>query len=321
MKKLIGLFALAAAFGLAPAQAANWNLSAEQPDGNYHTENARLFAADIDKATNGGVKIRVHSNSVLLKRAEVKRGVQQGMVQVGDVLVAAIGNEDPLFEVDSVPLLATSFDQAKKLWEASRKPLADRLLKQGIVLLYAIPWPPQGLYAAKPVASLDDLKGVRFRAYSPATSRLASLMGTVPVTVNPTEVAQAFSAGLINAMLTSPKTGVDSQAWDFVKYYYDVKAFIPKNFVIVNKAAFDALTDAQKKAVLDAAKAAEERGWKMGVESTTADTKMLGDKGMNVAPTPPALAKSFESIGATMLEEWLAKAGADGKAVVDAYRK
>lgn len=321
MRNLIGTCALAAVLGLAPAQAANWNMSAEQPDGNYHTENARLFAADVDKATNGGLKIRVHSNSVLLKRAEVKRGVQQGMVQVGDVLVAALGNEDPLFEVDSVPLLATSFEQSKKLWDASRKTLGDRLLKQGIVLLYSIPWPPQGLYAAKPVQSLDDLKGVRFRAYSPATSRLASLMGTVPVTVNPTEVAQAFSAGLINAMLTSPKTGVDSQAWDFVKYYYDVKAFIPKNFVIVNKAAFDALTDAQRQAVLTAAKAAEERGWKMAVESTTNDTKMLADKGMNVSPTPPALAKAFEGIGKTMLDEWLAKAGAEGRAVVETYRK
>src|SRR3546814_6903319 len=94
-----------------------------------------------------------------------------------------MGNEDPLFEIDSVPFLASSFDESEKLWKATRPLLAQRLDKQGVVLIYGSPWPPQGIYTKKPVARLADLEGTRFRAYSASTSRMAALMGAVPTTV------------------------------------------------------------------------------------------------------------------------------------------
>jgi len=304
------------------AQAAtNWNMSTEQPDNNFLTQNAREFAADIKAATNGELNINVQSNSVLLKRPEVKRGVQQGVVQAGEMLVAAIGNEDPLFEVDSVPFLASSFDQSEKLWKATRPFLAERLDKQGIVLVYGSPWPPQGIYTKKPVEQLSDLAGVRFRAYSPATSRLVSLMGAVPTTVQTPEVPQAFSTGIIDAMLTSPATGVDSQAWDYVKYYYDAQVFIPQSFVIINKRAFQRLPETVQKAVLDAGARAEERGWAMSREQTSKLTQTMADKGMVVGNLSEKLSSEMHAIGQTMTEEWLKKAGADGQKLLDAYRQ
>ncbi|WP_232466553.1 TRAP transporter substrate-binding protein, partial [Alcaligenes faecalis] len=281
IKKLLSMACVLALAGTAQA-ATNWNMSTEQPDNNFLTQNAREFAADIKAATNGELNINVQSNSVLLKRPEVKRGVQQGVVQAGEMLVAAIGNEDPLFEVDSVPFLASSFDQSEKLWKATRPFLAERLDKQGIVLVYGSPWPPQGIYTKKPVEQLSDLAGVRFRAYSPATSRLVSLMGAVPTTVQTPEVPQAFSTGIIDAMLTSPATGVDSQAWDYVKYYYDAQVFIPQSFVIINKRAFQRLPENVQKAVLDAGARAEERGWAMSREQTSKLTQTMADKGMVV---------------------------------------
>ncbi|ARP52070.1 C4-dicarboxylate ABC transporter substrate-binding protein [Alcaligenes faecalis] len=304
------------------AQAAtNWNMSTEQPDNNFLTQNAREFAADIKAATNGELNINVQSNSVLLKRPEVKRGVQQGVVQAGEMLVAAIGNEDPLFEVDSVPFLASSFDQSEKLWKATRPFLAERLDKQGIVLVYGSPWPPQGIYTKKPVEQLSDLAGVRFRAYSPATSRLVSLMGAVPTTVQTPEVPQAFSTGIIDAMLTSPATGVDSQAWDYVKYYYDAQVFIPQSFVIINKRAFQRLPENVQKAVLEAGERAEQRGWAMSREQTSKLTQTMADKGMVVGQLSEKLAGELHAIGQTMTEEWLKKAGADGQKLLDTYRQ
>jgi TRAP-type C4-dicarboxylate transport system substrate-binding protein len=258
---------------------------------------------------------------VLLKRPEVKRGVQQGVVQAGEMLVAAIGNEDPLFEVDSVPFLASSFDQSEKLWKATRPFLAERLDKQGIVLVYGSPWPPQGIYTKKPVEQLSDLAGVRFRAYSPATSRLVSLMGAVPTTVQTPEVPQAFSTGIIDAMLTSPATGVDSQAWDYVKYYYDAQVFIPQSFVIINKRAIQRLPETVQKAVLDAGARAEERGWAMSREQTSKLTQTMADKGMVVGNLSEKLSSEMHAIGQTMTEEWLKKAGADGQKLLDAYRQ
>src|SRR5690606_2436578 len=320
IKKLLSMACVLALAGTAQA-ATNWNMSTEQPDNNFLTQNAREFAADIKAATNGELNINVQSNSVLLKRPEVKRGVQQGVVQAGEMLVAAIGNEDPLFEVDSVPFLASSFDQSEKLWKATRPFLAERLDKQGIVLVYGSPWPPQGIYTKKPVEQLSDLAGVRFRAYSPATSRLVSLLGAVPTTVQTPEVPQAFSTVIIDAMLTSPATGVDSQAWDYVKYYYDAQVFIPQSFVIINKRAFQRLPETVQKAVLDAGARAEERGWAMSREQTSKLTQTMADKGMVVGNLSEKLSSEMHAIGQTMTEEWLKKAGADGQKLLDAYRQ
>lgn len=318
-KKLI---ALAGALALAgTAHAASWNMTAEQPDNNYLTQNARQFAEEVKEATNGELEIKVHSNSVLLKRPEVKRGVQQGVVPMGEMLVAAIGNEDPMFEVDSVPFLASSFDDSEKLWKATRDFLKERLDKQGIVLIYGSPWPPQGIYTKKPINSLADLSGVRFRAYSAATSRLVELMGAIPTTVNTPEVPQAFSTGVIDAMLTSPATGVDSQAWDYVKYYYDAQVFIPQSFVIANKRMFERLPEEVQQAVMEAGERAEARGWQMARDQTAQLTQTLADNGMEVNQLPEKLVEEMHAIGEQMTKEWLEKAGADGQKVLDEYRK
>jgi len=298
-----------------------WNMSAEQPDANYLTQNARQFAEEVKAATKGELDIRVQSNSVLLKRPEVKRGVQQGVVPIGEMLVPALGNEDPIFEVDSVPLLASSFDASLKLWQVTRPMLAERLDKQGLILLYGSPWPPQGIYTKNPLQTLADLKGVRFRAYSASTSRLASLMGAIPTTVNTPEVPQAFSTGVIDAMVTSPATGVDTQAWDYTKYYYDAQVFIPQQFVIANKRAVGRLSDDQRKALYAAAERAEARGWELGRQHTQALTDTLAKNGMTVGPLPDAIVADLRKIGDAMLKEWLDKAGKDGAALIDAYRK
>lgn len=309
-----------AATGSAHAQT-RWNMSLEQPDGNYITAVGKEFAADVAKATGGQLDIRIHSNSVLFKRPELKRAVQTGQVQAGDVLISVLGNEDALFEIDAVPLLARDFDSAWKLWQASKAGIEQRLARQGIKLLYSVPWPPQGIYTKTPVTSMANFKGLKFRAYNAATSRLVELMGASPTTVNSGDVPQAFGTGLIEAMITSPATGVDSQAWDFVKYYYDVQAFIPKNVAMVNLRAFNSLPADQQKAVMDAAAAAEKRGWDTARNQTAALTKVLADKGMTVGTTPPAIEAELAKIGATMAEEWLKKAGADGKAALDAARR
>ncbi|WP_282341177.1 MULTISPECIES: TRAP transporter substrate-binding protein [Pseudomonas] len=320
-----GLAALACVLGLASfaGQAADrWNMTVEQPDGNHITEVARDFAKNVESATAGDLQIRLHSNSILFKRPEVKRAVQTGQVQLGDVLMSVLGNEDPIFEVDSVPFLARSFPEAHKLWDVSRPAIEARLQKQGIRLLYATPWPPQSIFTQAPITSMADFNGMKFRAYNPATARMAELMGAVPTTINTGEVPQAFSTGMITGMLTSPATGVDTQAWDFSKYYYDVRAFIPKNFVIVNARAFAKLPEASQKAVLEAAAKAEQQGWALAEQRTGELVKTLAEHGMQVSTQAPGdLDAGFAAIGKTMVGEWLDKAGDDGKAIVDAFAK
>ena len=320
----LAMAAMACTLGLhvVSAQAAErWNMTTENPEGNYITAVAKEFSADVEKATAGELSIRVHANSVLFKRPEVKRAVQTGQVQLGDVLMSVLGNEDPIYEIDSVPFLARNYSDAQKLWKASRPAVEERLAKQGIKLLYATPWPPQSIYSKTPISVMEDFKGMKFRAYNPATSRMAELMGAVPTVINAGEVPQAFSTGIITGMITSPMTGVDTQAWDFAKYYYDVKAFIPKNFVIVNERSFKRLPEASQKAVLEAAERAEQRGWEIAEAQTSKLVATLAENGMQVDSQAPAPVEAgFQAIGQTMSAEWLSKAGADGQAIIDTYK-
>lgn len=310
-----------AALTAVPAAAETWQMSAHDPDGNFHTENIRQFAADVAEKSGGALTLDVKSNAVLLSRADLKRGVQRGVVPIGEVLISALANEDPIFAADSVPILATDFDQARKLWDASKPVYEKKLADEGLMILWSEPWPPQGIYMKDPIESAADMKGVKFRAYNPTTARFAELMGAVPATVASGEIGQAFSTGVISGMLTSPTTGVDSQAWDFVKHYYDVKAFIPKNFVLVNKAAFDALPPESQAALTEAAAAAETRGWQMAVEATDEATATLRENGMEVHETPPALAADLQKVGQTMVDEWAQSGGEGVRAILDAYRK
>ncbi|HET7546232.1 MAG TPA: TRAP transporter substrate-binding protein [Usitatibacter sp.] len=311
----------AVAFSAAATAQVKWDMPTPYPATNFHTENIAQFVADIDKATHGKLKITVHPNGSLFKANEIKRAVQGGEAQMGEILISGYSNEDPIFGIDSVPFLATSYAQAEKLWHASRKAIESRFRKQGMRVLYSVPWPPQGIYSDKPINSMADMKGLKMRAYNPYTSRIAELAGAQPVTIQAAELAQAMATGAVNANITSSSTGYDSKAWEVVKYYYDTQAWIPKNIVFVNEKAFDALPKSEQKAVLDAAKAAEKRGWKVSQEKNKWYLEQLKSHGMHVSAPSKQLESDFKKVGQTMTEEWLQKAGPDGKAIVDAYRK
>jgi TRAP-type C4-dicarboxylate transport system substrate-binding protein len=304
--------------GAAQAQT-TWDMPTPYPDANFHTQNIALFAADVKKMSGGKLDIKIHSNGSLFKHPEIKNAVRGGQVPIGEFLLSRLSNENAIFEVDSVPFLATSYDEAAKLWKASKQPVEKALDKEGLMVLYAVPWPPQGLYAKKTLNSIADLKGVKFRAYNSATETLAKLAGAVPTQVEVPDIPQAFSTGRVEAMITSPSTGANSKAWDFVKYYYDVQGWLPKNVVVMNKRAFRALDKGVQKAVLDAAKAAEPRGWSMSKTETTEKTEALSKNGMTVSKPSAQLMAGLKKIGTQMTDAWVKKAGADGRAVLKAY--
>ena len=322
MKRILALVAAAGLAAALPALAqTKWDLPSAYPASNFHTENLQQFANDVEKATGGRFKIQLHPNASLFKAPEIKRAVQGGQAQIGEILISGYSNEDPIFGVDSVPFLATSYGEAAKLWKVSRKALEERFAKQGLVVLYAVPWPPQGIYSTKPLNSIADMKGLKMRAYNPATSRIAELAGAQPVTIQAAELAQAMATGAVNANITSGATGYDTKAWEVVKNYYDTQAWLPKNVIFANKKAFDALDKSTQEAVLKAAAAAEARGWKVSEQKTAFYMAELKKNGMNVAVPSVHLKSDFRKIGATMTEEWLQKAGPDGKAIIDAFKK
>ncbi|MGE4049515.1 MAG: TRAP transporter substrate-binding protein [Piscinibacter sp.] len=316
------LLAAAALVAAGPALAqTKWDLPAAYPATNFHSENLVQFAADVDKASGGKLKITVHPNASLFKAPEIKRAVQGGQAQIGEILLVNFANEWPIFGADGLPFLAVSYDASMKLYKAQKPLLEKKLGEQGMMLLYSVAWPPQGIYTKKPVASAADLKGIKWRAYSPATARIAELVSAQPVTVQAAEFAQALATGVVESTMTSGATGVDSKLYEHLKYYYDTQAWLPKNAVIVNKAAFDALDKPTQAAVLKAAADAEARGWAASQKVNTDTLEKLKANGMQVLPPSAQLKTDLQKVGETMLKEWLDKAGAEGKALVDAYNK
>jgi TRAP-type C4-dicarboxylate transport system substrate-binding protein len=318
---LLAAFA-AAALATHPASAqTKWNLPAAYPADNPHSENLALFAKDVADATDGKLQITVHPAASLFKAPEIKRAVQTGQVQIGEVLISLHENEDPIFGVDVIPFLATSYPEAMKLWVASKPAVEKKLAAQGLMLMFAVPWAPQGIYAKKDINTIDDMKGLKWRAYNVGTARIGELAGAQSVTVQAAELPQALATGVVNSFISSGATGYDSKVWESLDHFYDTQAWIPKNLTFVNKAAFDSLDKPTQDALLNAAATAETRGWKMWTDKSNWYLDQLKAKGMKVLPPSPALATGFKKIGEQLTADWLKKAGAEGEAVIAAYKK
>ena len=325
-RRLFALSTAAAAITLSLASSAafaqtKWDLASAYPATNFHSENLVQFANDVDKATAGKLKITVHSNASLFKAPEIKRAVQGGQAQAGEIIFANFQNEWQIYGADGLPFLADSYDEATKLYKAQKPLIEKKLADQGMGLLYAVAWPPQGIYTKKPLNSAADLKGIKWRAYSPNTSRIAELVGAQPVTVQAAELSQALATGVVESTMTSGATGVDSKLYESLKYYYDMQAWLPKNAVIVNKAAFDALDKPTQAAVLKAAADAEIRGTAASKRVNTETLEKLKANGMSIVVPSAQLKADMKKVGDTMVKEWLDKSGAEGKAVLDAFAK
>jgi len=312
----------AALAGLAiSAQAETWDMPTPYPDATFHTVNITEFAADVAAATDGALDIKVHSAASLFKHPEISRAVRSGQVPIGEFFLSLLANEDPAFGADSLPFLATNYEDAERLWAAQKDAISELLDDQGMMVLYSVPWPPQGLYSNGEINSVEDLAGLKFRTYNATLEEFANLAGAAPTQVENPDIPQAFSTGRVEAMITSPSTGVNSKAWDFLTHYTDIQAWIPKNVVVVNTRSFRRLDATTQAAVLKAAAAAEARGWDMSRAETEAQTAVLAENGIIVVEPSEELMTGLREIGAQMLENWSAKAGDAGAALLSAYGK
>ncbi|WP_144635711.1 TRAP transporter substrate-binding protein [Bordetella genomosp. 13] len=323
MYKRVSLLAGAAvlAFGSAASAQTKWDLPSAYPASNFHVENLTNFIKDVDSLTGGKLKITLHNNASLYKAPEIKRAVQGNQAQAGEILLSNFANEDPVYELDGLPFLASGYQASYKLYQAQKPYLEKKLASQGMMLLYAVAWPPQGIFANKDLRQIKDMAGLKWRAYSPVTAKIAELVGAQPVTVQQAELSQAMATGVIDSYMSSGSTGYDTKTFEYIKKFYDTQAWLPKNAVIVNKRAYDALDPATQEGLKKAAAQAEERGWKLSEEKNTWYLEQLQKNGMEVVKPAPELREGLGAIGKRMLDDWMKKAGPDGQAMIEAYRK
>ena len=300
--------------------AEKWDMALAYGASNFHSANAAEFAKNVSEKSGGKLTIVTHPGGSLFKGGEIFRAVRTGQAQIGERFMSALGKEDPLLEIDSQPFLATSYDDAMKLYQASKPAIIKGLDQKGLVFLYAVPWPAQGLYSKKEINSVADLKGLKFRAYNSATIRMAELTGMAPTKIEAAEISQAFSTGAVESMITSPTTGKNSKIWENgVKYFYDIAAWFPKNMIVVHRGSWNKLDKATQKMIMEEAAVAEKKGWALSKKGNVADKKALADAGMKVGKVNADLESHFKKVGATMAEEWKKKAGDRGASVLAAY--
>jgi TRAP-type C4-dicarboxylate transport system substrate-binding protein len=320
-KSIVALAALAAVCVMSgTAFAQKWDMPTPYSDGEFHTRNVVAFAEDVKKATGGKLEIQVHSNGSLIKHPDILRAVSTGQVNIAEFLLSQFGNEDPMFEADNIPFVAAGYDNAAKFYQAQKPVLEKHLASRGLTLLYSVAWPGQGIYTKDPLKSVADLKGSKFRTYSPLTARLAELLGASPTVVQVPDVPQMFATGGIQAMITSSATGTSTKAWEFVKNYYDTSAFHPKNAVVANTRAFQRLPADQQKVLREAADRAESRGWGMSKVREYEANETLKKNGMTIHQPDAGMKSAFAKVGNQILDEWLKKAGPEGQQLIKTYR-
>ncbi len=319
IKTTIGLCALALA-GAAHAQT-RWDLPSGYGANTFQVQNLQQFANDVDKATGGKLKITLHAGGSLYKANEIKRAVQTAQTPIGEFILSGAANENPLFGVDSVPFLATGYEQSRRLYQAAKGAQEKLLAQQGLKVLFSVPWPGQSLYSIKPVNYASDLEGTKMRAYNPATTRIAQLLKAQPVTIQLAELPQALATGAVQNFLTSSASGVESKLHEQVKHFYPVSAWLPRNVTVVNLKDFNALDKATQNALTTAAAQAEARGWALSEKLDSEYIGQLKAAGMSISQPSDDLKKALASIGETMTAEWIKAAGPEGQAIVDAYRK
>ena len=314
--KIIFLF-----LGLIPIAHAGekWDMALAYAATNYHSEIAAEFAAEVTEKTGGELEIVTHPSGALFGGAEIFAAVRKGLVPIGERLVSALSNDDPIYELDSIPFLATSFAQAKTLYEVQKPELEKMLADARMVFLYSVPWPPQGFYSIKQADSKADVDGLKFRAYNATTSKVAELMGMVPTKIEAAELSQAFATGVAESMISSGSTGYDRKLWEHVSHFYDVRAWLPRNMVMVNKKAWDGLDEATQQIIMDAAATAQAKGWAKAEELSDWYVEQFTLNGMTVSPASDQLVADFQAVAEQLKADWLERAGERGQAIIDAY--
>lgn len=310
---------LITSFSSAAFAQVTWKLATGYRADSFHTQNITTFANDVARATEGALKIEVYPGNSLVSLNDVRQAVQEGRVDAGETIMTSMVKDLSLAGADSVPFVVGSYPDARRLW-ALQRPTMERLLAQrGLKLLYAVPWPPQGLYSKRPIVVAKDFRGSNMRTYNDTTVRIAQSLGATPVNVAMVDVGKALTDGRIDSMITSAVTGVESRVWDHVRYYYEINAWYPKNIVLVNLKRFNSLPTEARTAVMRAAESAERRGWAASEQAAQESVETLRRNGVKIGATPPGLEREIQRIGERFSSEWVKAVGADALEVFIPY--
>ena len=303
------------------AQAVVWDMPTGYSDKSYHTQNIRRFADAVTKATNGRLTIRVHSGGSLFKGAAIKHAVQTGQAFIGERLLSAHKNEFPLFSLDSIPFLATSFDDAVLLWQAAKPVINKHLSDKNLMLLYSVPWPPQGFFATKGITKMEEFEGMRLHSYNSLTNYITYSLKAKSVRAPYSQVLEAIESGKSDGFIATPAYGHHIEAWKNTTHYNDFRAWFPRNYVFVNLKKWNSLPKDVREATLAIAEITEHAATQEAENITNWYLDEFRKNGMKIIKPNKTLMGSMTLSTAKVLQNYLDKTGNEGLQVIQAYKE
>ncbi|MFL5115679.1 MAG: TRAP transporter substrate-binding protein [Microvirga sp.] len=312
---LLGAAALAVQAIPAAAQV-KWDLSTVWPETNFHTQNARRFADEVKKATNGAVEITVKSGGQLgFKGPEHLRAVRDGLVPMADILnIQQIGDE-PLLGTEGIPFLVGNGDELKVLHKYLRAEYEKVAEKNNQKMLYTVPWPTQYLHLKAKSDTVDGLKGIKVRVPDKNAADMVNAFGMSGILIPWGETIPALASGAVAGVSTSAVSGVDGKFWEFLKYVYPTNHVWSSQIVTVNLNEWKKLKPEQRHAIEETAKRLEPEFWAASVKADADSLARLKEGGMEVVEIPPAMMAEFRARSAPLLDAFLKRVPAAEKAV------
>ena len=315
---IIGLAGAAAlAVQAIPAAAqVKWDLSTVWPETNFHTQNARRFADEVRKATNGAVEITVKSGGQLgFKGPEHLRAVRDGLVPMADILnIQQIGDE-PLLGTEGIPFLVGNGDELKVLHKYLRAEYEKVAEKNNQKMLYTVPWPTQYLHLKAKSDTVDGLKGIKVRVPDKNAADMVNAFGMSGILIPWGETIPALASGAVAGVSTSAVSGVDGKFWEFLKYVYPTNHVWSSQIVTVNLDEWKKLKPEQRQAIEETAKRLEPEFWAASVKADADSLARLKEGGMEVVEIPPAMMAEFRARSAPLLDAFLKRVPSAEKAV------
>lgn len=320
IKKLWTTLVVGCAMALAaPAFAANWDMPLPWPDGNFHTKNARTFAAEVSKVTDGRVNITVHSGGSLgFKGPEMLAVIRDGLAPIGDVYLSQQVGEEPILGIESIPYLVSGYEELRKLHEFFRPVVEKIAAKNNQKVLYMVPWPAPGIYTKVEAKTLKDLAGIKIRTYNKTTTELFNTIGMTSVQLPWGEVVPSLAAGTIDGVTTSASSGVDGKFWEFLKFFYPTGHVWSSDAITVNLDAWNDLSAEDRAAIQKLATELEPKFWEVSRSEDAAKMQILTDKGMNIGVVTEEMLSAMRKATADQITNFL-KATPDAKPALDAF--
>lgn len=306
--------ALGISFGVQGASAqASWNLSNEYPPNSIHAQSSDAFIKMLDEATGGEIKVTAHHGAALgYKSLDHFDAVGDGAIELASSFVGGWAGIDPIFLVSSLPFLAPTVADNRALYEASKPYYEEVLTEANQIFLFATPWPPSGLWGNKPLDSMDALKNVRIRTYDAAGTVTLRGAGAAPIQLSWADTVPQLSTGGVEGVLTSADGGAAAQLWEHQSHFTEVNYAMPLQIVHMNRDVYESLSDEQRDAVNEAAKAAEEFGWDLLQNRVQENYEQMRSHGMTVVEEVPAdYLQALGQAGTPAVDDWKTKFGAD----------